>query len=135
MRVISHGQMAERTVIAADISGPMLAIAERRLGPKAARVRLLRLDAEAMPEIADASVDAYSLSLVMKICDRKRALAEAIRVLRPGGRLVILEASNIRWRTLHRASTLKPARWQGAGAATISATRRCVRDAGAILAR
>jgi len=103
MRVISHGQMAERTVIAADISGPMLAIAERRLGPKAARVRLLRLDAEAMPEIADASVDAYSLSLVMKICDRKRALAEAIHVLRPGGRLVILEASNIRWRTLHRA--------------------------------
>jgi demethylmenaquinone methyltransferase / 2-methoxy-6-polyprenyl-1,4-benzoquinol methylase len=103
MRVVSHERVAGRTVIAADISGAMLAIAERRLGSKAGQVQLRRLDAEAMPEIADASVDAYSMSLVMKICDRKRALAEAFRVLRSGGRLVILEASNIRWRPLHRA--------------------------------
>lgn len=103
MRVVSNERVAGRTVIAADISGAMLAIAERRLGSKAGQVQLRRLDAEAMPEIADASVDAYSMSLVMKICDRKRALAEAFRVLRPGGRLVILEASNIRWRPLHRA--------------------------------
>lgn len=103
MRVVSHEQVAGRTVIAADISGAMLAIAERRLGSNARQVQLRQLDAEAMPKITDASVDAYSMSLVMKICDRRRALAEAFRVLRPGGRLVILEASNIRWRPLHRA--------------------------------
>lgn len=103
MRVVAHEQVAGRTLIAADISGAMLAIAERRLGSMAGQVELRRLDAEAMPEIADASVDAYSMSLVMKICDRRRALAEAFRVLKPGGRLVILEASNIRWRPLHRA--------------------------------
>lgn len=103
MRVVAHEQVAGRTLIAADISGAMLAIAERRLGSMAGQVELRRLDAEAMPEIADASVDAYSMSLVMKICDRRRALAEAFRVLEPGGRLVILEASNIRWRPLHRA--------------------------------
>ena len=103
LRVLSRERMAGRTVIAADLSDAMLAIATRRLGAKAAQVHLRRLDAEGMPDIDGASVDAYSMSLVMKICDRKRALAEAYRVLKPGGRLVILEASNIRWRPLHRA--------------------------------
>jgi ubiquinone/menaquinone biosynthesis C-methylase UbiE len=81
----------------------MLAIAQRRLGARSAQVQLRQMDAEAMSALPDASVDAYSMSLVMKICDRRRALAEAFRILRPGGRLVILEASNIRWRPLHRA--------------------------------
>jgi ubiquinone/menaquinone biosynthesis C-methylase UbiE len=43
------------------------------------------------------------MSLALKICDRRKVLREALRVLRPGGRLVILEASTIRWRPLHVA--------------------------------
>jgi demethylmenaquinone methyltransferase / 2-methoxy-6-polyprenyl-1,4-benzoquinol methylase len=102
LRVLEHDATDGRTVIAADISEKMLAMARRRLGTRVKNVDLRHMDAEAMPSITDASVDAYSMSLVMKICDRRRALDEAFRVLRPGGRLVILEASNIRLVLLHR---------------------------------
>jgi ubiquinone/menaquinone biosynthesis C-methylase UbiE len=40
-------------------------------------------------------IDAYSISLGLKICDRSRALREAFRILRPGRRLIALEASSI----------------------------------------
>lgn len=42
----------------------------------------------------------------LKICERTQVLREALRVLRPGGRLVALEASNISWRWLHRVYLL-----------------------------
>lgn len=103
LRLMGRQATEGRTVIAADVSPGMLAIASHRLLPWADKVRLRQLDAEAMPAIADGSVDAYSMSLVMKICDRRRALDEAYRVLRPGGRLVILEASNIPWAPVHKA--------------------------------
>jgi demethylmenaquinone methyltransferase / 2-methoxy-6-polyprenyl-1,4-benzoquinol methylase len=106
LRVLSRQLPPERTIIALDISLPMLAIAQRRLGEYAKRVRIENLNAEAMPSIANASVDAYSISLCLKICNRRLALQEAMRVLKPGGRIVVLEASNIRWRWLHRAYLL-----------------------------
>lgn len=102
LRVLEHDATEGRTVIAADISEKMLAVARQRLGTRAESVHFRHMDAEAMPAIPDGSVGAYSMSLVMKICDRRRALNEAFRILRPGGRLVILEASNIRWVLLHR---------------------------------
>jgi len=89
--------------VASDVSAKMLAIAEHRLRRYGGKVRLQRLDAEAMPSIASGSVDAYSMSLALKICNRRLALDEAFRVLRPGGRLIVLEASNIPWRPLHAA--------------------------------
>jgi demethylmenaquinone methyltransferase/2-methoxy-6-polyprenyl-1,4-benzoquinol methylase len=102
LRLVRHESAQGRRVIAADISPRMLAIAHRRLAGRTS-VELRRLDAEAMPEVADGSVDAYSISLCLKICDRQRALREAFRVLRPGGRLVVLEASNIPWKPLQAA--------------------------------
>lgn len=101
-RVLSHESTNGRTIIAADICAQMLAIAKRRLARHTSSVQIRQLDAEAMPAVASESVDAYSISLCLKICDRTLALREAMRVLRPGGRLVVLEASNISWAPLHR---------------------------------
>lgn len=102
-RILTHDVTRDRRIVASDISPKMLAIAQRRLAARLDRVELRLLDAESMPTIADASVDAYSISLGLKICDRRRALDEAFRVLKPGGRLIVLEASTIAWAPLHRA--------------------------------
>lgn len=103
LRVLQQASTKGRTVIASDVSAKMLAIAEQRLKSHKAAVSLRLLDAENMPSILSGSVDAYSISLGMKICNRRLAAQEAFRVLRPGGRLIILEASNIPWAFLNRA--------------------------------
>lgn len=103
LRLLAHEATEGRTVIASDISSKMLAIAQRRLAVHGEKVQLKQLDAEAMSSVADGSVDAYSMSLGLKICNRRLALNEAFRVLRPDGRLVVLEASNIPWKPLHVA--------------------------------
>jgi demethylmenaquinone methyltransferase/2-methoxy-6-polyprenyl-1,4-benzoquinol methylase len=103
LRLLAREQPAGRTVIASDISAKMLAIAQRRLTRHHDKVRFAHLDVESMPSVTDGSVDAYSMSLGLKICNRRRALDEAFRILRPGGRLILLEASNISWKPLNAA--------------------------------
>ncbi len=54
-------------------------------------------DAEALP-VADSSVDAYSIAFGLRNVTRiERALEEARRVLRPGGRFLCLEFSRLAW--------------------------------------
>lgn len=103
LRLLAHESTANREIVASDVSAAMLGVAQRRLGPHAHRVRLERLDAERMPSVADESVDAYSISLALKICNRAQVLDEAYRVLAPGGRLIVLEASHIPWKPLQVA--------------------------------
>jgi len=104
LRVLNRPQTLDsRRVVASDISPQMLAIARRRLARLSQTVELRRLDAHSMPGIADNSIDLFSISLGLKICNRLVVLREAMRVLRPGGRLVVLEASNMRFQWLQGA--------------------------------
>ena len=89
-------------IIASDISPQMLAIARQRAAGLDPVLEFQVLDAHAMPSIPDSSVDLYSISLALKICDRTRVFREAMRVLRPGGRLISLEASSVSPGWLHR---------------------------------
>jgi demethylmenaquinone methyltransferase / 2-methoxy-6-polyprenyl-1,4-benzoquinol methylase len=92
-----------RTCVVSDICPAMLDIARRRAGRLSNAVQFQMLDAHRLTAIETASIDLYSMSLGMKICNRKLALAEAWRVLRPGGTFICLEASEIPVRFLHSA--------------------------------
>ena len=107
LRVLNHKEIQHgKHVIASDISPQMLAIAQKRLAAAKSSVEFRVLDAHSLPEIPTESIDLYSISLGLKICERKKVLQEALRLLRPGGRLVVLEASNIPWHWFHRAYLL-----------------------------
>jgi ubiquinone/menaquinone biosynthesis C-methylase UbiE len=94
LRVLNRQSATEpRKIAASDISPQMLAIAKRRIERVSQRVELRLLDAHSMPDIPAGSVDLYSISLGLKICNRAAVLREALRVLKPGGRLIVLEAS------------------------------------------
>jgi ArsR family transcriptional regulator len=77
-------------VIAVDGSAAMLQAAKKRLRA-AANVDLRRGELEALP-IEDGSVDAATMMLVLHhVPDPARALAEAARVLKPGGALILVD--------------------------------------------
>jgi demethylmenaquinone methyltransferase/2-methoxy-6-polyprenyl-1,4-benzoquinol methylase len=103
LRVIRHlDDATTRTCVISDICPAMLDIAKRRAGTLAGTLAFRVLDAHRLTEVATASVDLYSMSFGMKICDRKRAMAEAWRVLKPGGTFICLEASEIPVRFIQR---------------------------------
>jgi len=83
-------------VVPADFSLGMLRVGKRRrpdLGLTAA-------DALRLP-FADASFDAVTISFGLRnVADTDAALAEMLRVTRPGGRLVVCEFSRPRWAPL-----------------------------------
>ena len=77
-------------VVAVDASAPMLAAAEARLAPFG-NVELHHGELEALP-IADGTLDAAVLSLALHLApEPARVLAEAARVLRAGGKLLIVD--------------------------------------------
>ena len=77
-------------VIAVDRSGEMLQAARRRVRDLPS-VEIKRGELEALP-IADGELDAATLLLVLHhLPDPAAALAEAYRVLKPGGRLVMAD--------------------------------------------
>ncbi len=84
-----------RSAIGVDLTFPMLPIAVRKgqAGRSVGRVSFINADAQAMP-LADASADVVSIAFgIRNVQSIPAALGEFRRLLRPGGRLVILEFS------------------------------------------
>lgn len=81
-------------VIAVDLAERMIAIGRRRGRPFGTRYRPLMANAEALP-LPDASVDRVVSAFTLRnIGDLSRAMREMRRVLRGGGRAVLLELSH-----------------------------------------
>ncbi|GIG87309.1 class I SAM-dependent methyltransferase [Plantactinospora endophytica] len=80
-----------------DLSPNMLAAARRRAGTLGRQVELREGEAEHLP-FPDATFDTVVCTLaVCTVADRNAALAEMRRVLRPGGRLLLLDHAERRW--------------------------------------
>lgn len=93
-------------------------------------VRFVRGELEALP-LPDASVDVVVSNGVVNLSPRKaRALAEALRILRPGGRLAILDL--VLEHDLPPEIRTHPAAWAGclSGALSDAALYKAVRRAG-----
>jgi demethylmenaquinone methyltransferase/2-methoxy-6-polyprenyl-1,4-benzoquinol methylase len=87
------GRPSAARVVGVDFSGAMLALGLRKVrsAGESARITLLRGDAMRLPA-ADRSVDAATVAFGIRNVQRPdEACAEMARVLRPGGRLAILE--------------------------------------------
>lgn len=88
--VARHGGVS---VIGVDFAAEMLrlGLTKVRRASLERRIRLVRGDASRIP-VADRSCDAATIGFgIRNVADPERALAEIARILRPGGRLAILE--------------------------------------------
>jgi demethylmenaquinone methyltransferase/2-methoxy-6-polyprenyl-1,4-benzoquinol methylase len=88
---VQRGRAA--SVVGVDFAGEMLRLGLAKLRQERldGRVRLVRGDAVHIP-LASASFDAATIGFgIRNVAEPERALGEIARVLRPGGRLAILE--------------------------------------------
>ena len=84
-----------------DINGPMLARGRDRLLDAGRMAPAVRCDTERLP-FGNASFDCVSVGFGLRNMTRKdAALAEMARVLKPGGRLLVLEFSQV-WKPLQK---------------------------------
>ena len=93
---MARARGGEATITVCDINADMLGEGVRRAEQKGENaIEWIRGDAEALP-VSDASMDAYTIAFgIRNVTHIERALAEARRVLRPGGRFLCLEFSRV----------------------------------------
>jgi demethylmenaquinone methyltransferase/2-methoxy-6-polyprenyl-1,4-benzoquinol methylase len=87
-------------VVLADINAAMLQVGRERLLNKGKVVNYVQLDAETLP-FADNSFDIITMAFGLRnVTDKETALASMLRVLKPGGKVLILEFSELKVRPL-----------------------------------
>lgn len=87
-------------IVGVDFTQGMLLHGREKLArsPFGSRITLVNAPCEALP-LPDRSFDGVTIAFgIRNVVDREAGLAEMLRVLRPGGRVVILEFSNPRSR-------------------------------------
>ena len=100
-RLLSRRAGPSGQVWLTDINGAMLATGRDRLADEGLLVPVVQCDAEALP-FPDGRFDCVSVAFGLRNMTHKdRALREFHRVLKPGGRLVVLEFSRV-WKPLSR---------------------------------
>jgi demethylmenaquinone methyltransferase/2-methoxy-6-polyprenyl-1,4-benzoquinol methylase len=85
----------EGTVVLADINESMLSVGRDRLTDRGAisNIDFTQCDAEALP-FADDSFDCITIAFGLRnVTHKEKALESMLRVLKPGGRLLVLEFS------------------------------------------
>lgn len=96
-RIVERARRGSRGahVTVADVNEEMLRVGrERAEKAKTEGIDWLLCDAEALA-LPPASFDAYTIAFgIRNVTHRERALAEARRVLKPGGRIMVLEFSS-----------------------------------------
>lgn len=104
-------------VVLADINEDMLGIARDRIIDRglAGNIDIVQLNGEELP-FADDSFDCVCIAYGLRnITDQPRALASMQRVLKPGGRALILEFSRVNNPLLSRAYDTWSSLWPAAG--------------------
>ena len=92
-------------VVVTDINGRMLGLGRSRMldAGYAANIHYLQANAERLP-VAGSAFDCVSIGFGLRnVTDKEAALAEMHRVLRPGGRLLVLEFARPRFELLDSA--------------------------------
>jgi demethylmenaquinone methyltransferase/2-methoxy-6-polyprenyl-1,4-benzoquinol methylase len=88
--------ISDTMVVGADFCLPMLDLARLKAREAERRLPLMNADALALP-LGEGSVDAVTVAFgVRNFSDLETGLVELVRVLRPGGRLLVLEFSRPR---------------------------------------
>lgn len=96
LRVMAAAGSAATAVIC-DISPEMLAVGRRKVAEAGLSLRIETVEGNAeMLPFPDRSFDAYTIAFgIRNVTHIDRALAEAYRVLKPGGRFICLEFSHV----------------------------------------
>lgn len=125
-RAFASARPSPARVIGADFTPEMLDVARGRLGearPGAAPIEYQLADAMALP-FADDSFDVLSIAFgIRNVADPSTALREFRRVLRPGGRLVVLEFDRPRIAAIAWLNDLYTARVMPVTASVIAGDR------------